>query len=230
MGKKGGAKKSESVSHAPISLREEVTGKLQTKAASETKSKLRFEHLKNLAVWATTNDPPIHSLGAFYGHQFATFGESIGVPPDNSLIICQRCKTVLQPGFNSTVRIEKIKSSLESTPPSKSIVSDSCKIEKGIASKDGINEINVFPSRGAKTQSTSSSTNTKTLLEGKRRRQDSPLSNDIIKTTNMSGKGANPVSTSIKRRRKSWMSLKEIAQSKEHKNSQIGNLTIPVFL
>ncbi|BAU00552.1 hypothetical protein VIGAN_10215700 [Vigna angularis var. angularis] len=109
MGKKGGAKKSESVSHAPISLREEVTGKLQTKAASETKSKLRFEHLKNLAVWATTNDPPIHSLGAFYGHQFATFGESIGVPPDNSLIICQRCKTVLQPGFNSTVRIEKSK-------------------------------------------------------------------------------------------------------------------------
>jgi len=90
MGKKGRAKALESISHAPISLREEVTGKIQTKAASNTKSKLRFEHLKNLAVWATTNDPPIQSLGAFYGHQFATFGEAIGVPPDNSLIICER--------------------------------------------------------------------------------------------------------------------------------------------
>ena len=86
MGKKGGAKKLESVSHTPISLREEATGKIQTKAASNTKSKLRFEHLKNLAVWATT----IPSLGAFYGHQFATFGEATGIPPDPSLITCQR--------------------------------------------------------------------------------------------------------------------------------------------
>ena len=131
----------------------------------------------------------------------------------------------------------KVKPSLELTPPSKSITSESRKIQKGIASKDEVSEIKVFPSQVVAkdvtlmdTQSTSSSTNTRTLLEGKRRRQDSPLSNDIIKTTNMSGKGANSVSTSSKRRRKSWTSLKEIAQSKEDKNSQIGNLTIPFIL
>ena len=131
----------------------------------------------------------------------------------------------------------KVKPLLESTPPSKSITSESCKIQKGIASKDEVNEINVFPSRVVAkdvtlmdSQSTSSSTITRSLLEGKRRRQDSPLSNNIIKTTNMSGKGANSVSTSSKRRRKSWTSLKEIAQSKEDKNSQIGNFTIPFFL
>jgi len=90
MGKKGGAKKLDSVSHAPISLREEATGKIKTKATTNAKSKLRFDHLKNLAVWATTNDPLIPSLGAFYGYQFATFGEANGVPPDSSLITCQR--------------------------------------------------------------------------------------------------------------------------------------------
>ncbi|WVZ01170.1 hypothetical protein V8G54_027239 [Vigna mungo] len=99
MGKKGGAKKPESVSHAPISLREEATGKIQTKATTNTKSKLRFDHLKNLAVWASTNDPLIPSLGAFYGHQFATFGEANGIPPDSSLITCQR-SGLLSPYFN----------------------------------------------------------------------------------------------------------------------------------
>ncbi|KAL5193836.1 hypothetical protein HKD37_20G055993 [Glycine soja] len=266
MGKKGGAKKLESVSHTPISLREEATGKIQTKAASNTKSKLRFEHLKNLAVWATA----IPSLGAFYGHQFAAFGEATGIPPDPSLITCQRCETILQPGFNSTVRIEKNqsklrhghkksgnitqnkvvykchfclhqnlkrgtpkghikgicpskdKSSLESTPPSKSITSDSSKLEKGILSKDEANEINVFPLRDVANVdglATPSSTNTTTL------------SKKAIKTINKSAKQvAKSASTSNKRRRKSWTSLKEIAQSNEHKNNPIANLTIPFFL
>ncbi|RDX95774.1 hypothetical protein CR513_21654, partial [Mucuna pruriens] len=267
MGKKGGAK----VAHAPISLREEATGKIQqTKAASNTKSKFRFDHLKNLAVWATTNHPPVPSLAAFYGHQFAAFGEATGAPPDPSLITCQRCETVLRPGFNSTVRIEKNKSkvrhkhkksgnitqnkvvykchfclhqnlkrgtpkghikgicpskdksSLESTPPSKSITGESSKLEKGIVSKDEANETNVFPSRVVAKDvilmdglATPSSTNTTTLLEGKKRRRDSSLSKNAIKTTNEVAKSA---STSCKRRRKSWTSLKEIAQSNEHKN------------
>nr|KYP32810.1 hypothetical protein KK1_046406 [Cajanus cajan] len=110
MGKKGGTQKLGSVSHTAISLRQEATGRIQTKAASNTKSKLRFEHLKSLALWATTNDPLIPSLAAFYGHQYATSGEATGVPPDPSLMTCQRCETVLQPDFNSTVRIEKNKS------------------------------------------------------------------------------------------------------------------------
>ncbi|KAG5070223.1 hypothetical protein AAZX31_01G205000 [Glycine max] len=282
MGKKGGAKKLESASHTPISLREEATGKIQTKAASNTKSKLRFEHLKNLAVWATT----IPSLGAFYGHQFATFGEATGIPPDPSLITCQRCETILQPGFNSTVRIEKNKSKvrhrhkkscnitqnkvvykchfclhqnlkrgtlkghikgicpskdkslLELTPPSISITSDSSKLEKAIVSKDESNEIHLFPSRVVAKDitlvnglATPSSTNTTTLLEGKKRRRESSLSKNAIKTINKSAKEvAKSTSTSSKRRRKSWTSLKEIAQSNEHKKNQIANLTIPFYL
>lgn len=94
MGKKGRAKnfpKSEpgSGSHTPISLREEATGKIQTRPASNTKSNLRIEHLKKLAVWAT-NHPLIPSLGAFYGQHLATLAEAAGIPPDPSLITCQR--------------------------------------------------------------------------------------------------------------------------------------------
>ncbi|XP_061367450.1 uncharacterized protein LOC133310529 [Gastrolobium bilobum] len=112
MGKKGGAKKLPNLeygSRTPISLREEATGKIQTKPASNLKSILRFEHLKKLALWAT-NDPLIPSLGAFYGQHLATVGEATGIPPDPSLMTCQRCETVLHPGFNSTVRIEKNRS------------------------------------------------------------------------------------------------------------------------
>ncbi|XP_020231999.1 uncharacterized protein LOC109812445 [Cajanus cajan] len=271
MGKRGGTQKLGSVSHTAISSREEATGRIQTKAASNTKSKLRFEHLKSLALWATTNDPLIPSLAAFYGHQYATSGEATGVPPDPSLMTCQRCETVLQPGFNSTVRIEKNKSKvrhkhkktdnitqnnivykchfclhqnqkrgtpkghvkgicpskdkslLESTPSSKYSTNESCKIklEKGTVSKDEVNEINVFPSQVVAKDltlvdclATPSSTNTTTLLEGKKRRRDSSLSKNAIKTTNMSAKEvANSANASSKRRRKSWTSLKEIAQS-----------------
>lgn len=116
----------------------------------------------------------------------------------------------------------KDKSSLESTPPSKSITSDSSKLEKGILSKDEANEINVFPLRDVANVdglATPSSTNTTTL------------SKKAIKTINKSAKQvAKSASTSNKRRRKSWTSLKEIAQSNEHKNNPIANLTIPFFL
>jgi hypothetical protein len=92
MGKKGGAKKlpkSESKFQNPITLREEATGKLKTKPIVNIKSHLRIDHLKKLAVWATT-DPHIPSLSAFYGQHLATVSEAAGVPPDPSLITCQR--------------------------------------------------------------------------------------------------------------------------------------------
>lgn len=91
MGKKGGAEKlpkPESGNH-PISLREEATGKIKFKPASNVKSNLRIDHLKKLAVWATT-DPHIPSLGAFYGQHLATLAEATGVLPDPSLFTCQR--------------------------------------------------------------------------------------------------------------------------------------------
>lgn len=76
-------------SHNPISLREEVTGKLQKKATSNVKSILKLEHLRNLAVWAS-GEASIPSLGAFYGQCLASGEEAMGVPPDSSLITCQR--------------------------------------------------------------------------------------------------------------------------------------------
>lgn len=92
MGKKGGAKRlpnSTTGSRIPISLREEATGKLQTKASSNVRSILKLEHLKNLEVWAS-NEASIPSLGAFYGQCFASVEEAMGVPPDPSLITCER--------------------------------------------------------------------------------------------------------------------------------------------
>jgi len=92
MGKKGNTKnvpKSESGFRNPITLREEATGKIKTKPITNTKSHLRIKHLKKLAVWATT-DPHMPSLAAFYGHHLATVSEAAGVPPDPSLITCQR--------------------------------------------------------------------------------------------------------------------------------------------
>ncbi|KDP25441.1 hypothetical protein JCGZ_20597 [Jatropha curcas] len=110
MGKKGGAKRPQAtapLSHSSVSLRQESTGKLQTKGASRNpKSLLKLEHLQKLAVWAS-GEASVPSLGAFFGRQFAAAGEILGVPPEPSLIPCQRCETILQPGFNCTVRIEK---------------------------------------------------------------------------------------------------------------------------
>ncbi|XP_027333283.1 uncharacterized protein LOC113848094 [Abrus precatorius] len=272
MGKKREGKNLESVSRTPISLREEATGKIQSKAAINNKSNLRFHHLKNLTLWASTTHSPIPSLAAFYAHQFAAFGEATGVPPDPSFITCQRCETVLQPGFNSTVRIEKNKSKarhkrkkfgtinqnyvvykclfcfhqnlrrgtpkgylkeispskdrkslLESTSPSK--------LEKGIVNKDEGKEIGVFASQVVAKDvalvdglATPLSTNTPTLLEGKKRIRNSSSSKKDIQTTNMAA------STASKRRRKSWTSLKEIAKSNQHENTQIANLRVPFFL
>ncbi|GMY38292.1 hypothetical protein FCV25MIE_33536 [Fagus crenata] len=93
----------------PISLREEATGRKQTKglASINSKSMLKLDHLQNLATWAT-GDPAIPSLAAFFGHRLASETESTGAPP-HPLFSCQRCETILQPGFNCTIRIEKNK-------------------------------------------------------------------------------------------------------------------------
>ncbi|XP_057449980.1 uncharacterized protein LOC130741179 isoform X2 [Lotus japonicus] len=287
MGKRGGAKNSSHLGsrsqNNPISLREEATGKIQTKPASNIKSNLRVDHLKKLAVWAT-NDTPILSLGAFYGQHLATVAEAAGVPPDSSLTTCQRCETVLHPGFNSTVRIEKSRSkvrhrhksgnisqnnivytcnfclhknlkkgtpkghlkgicpskekpSLELTPR-RPITHESSKFEKGIVSKDEANEIDVFASRVAAKDvalvdglPTPSCSSTPTLSEGKKRMRNSSTSKKAIETASLSAKvEGKPLSTASKRRRKSWISLKDIAKGKEHDNNQVANLTIPFFL
>ncbi|CAN6586067.1 unnamed protein product [Malus baccata var. baccata] len=107
----GGAQRAPNTAFAStnnISLREELTGKKQTKGGSSINAKaaLKLEHLQRLAVW-TGAETSVPSLGAFFGRTLAAAQETIGVPPKPSLFPCERCETVLQPGFNCTVRIEK---------------------------------------------------------------------------------------------------------------------------
>ncbi|GFZ01381.1 hypothetical protein Acr_14g0010160 [Actinidia rufa] len=87
-----------------ISLREESSGKRQTSV--NVKSMLKLEHAQNLAVWAASEafGP---SLGAFFGHRLAALREALGSSPDPTLFPCQRCESILQPGYNCTIRIEK---------------------------------------------------------------------------------------------------------------------------
>lgn len=92
MGKKRG-KQNGGSSGAPASLREEASGFKPTAArsgdAKNPKSMLKLQHLQKLAVWAA-GEGSIPSLGAFFGRRLAAIGESLGVPPDASLVSCQR--------------------------------------------------------------------------------------------------------------------------------------------
>ncbi|KAJ8428480.1 hypothetical protein Cgig2_029933 [Carnegiea gigantea] len=110
MGKRGGQKResnagvtSSSGLHTSLCLREAASGRKQS---HNPKSLLKLKHLQNLAEWAT-KEASIPSLGAFFGCRFAEFGEALGIRADPSLFPCQSCETLLQPGFNCTVRIEK---------------------------------------------------------------------------------------------------------------------------
>ncbi|XP_019445185.1 PREDICTED: uncharacterized protein LOC109348999 [Lupinus angustifolius] len=277
----------------PVSLREEATGNIHTNPSTNAKSMLRFNHLKKLAMWAT-KDTHLPSLGAFYGNQLATLGESLGLSNDPSLITCQRCETVLHPGLNSTVRIEKnrskvkhkcklsgnnaqnnvvykchfclhqnlkrgtpkghvkglcppkpkskhksnSKSSLKSKPSTKPIKHEPSKLENSIISKDEVNETDVLasqvvakgPTHIDDSSATPSSIGIPTLLEGNKRKKNS-TSKKAAETPSMSAKvGDKTVGASSKRRRKSWTSLKEIAQRNEFDKSRVANLTIPFFL
>ncbi|KAJ6308131.1 hypothetical protein OIU76_017828 [Salix suchowensis] len=81
---------------------------LNTKSGNHNpKSLLKLEHLQNLASWAS-EEASTPSLAAFFGRQFASSAEVLGVPLDpHALFQCQRCEIILQPGFNCTIRIEK---------------------------------------------------------------------------------------------------------------------------
>ncbi|CAN1843485.1 hypothetical protein LINPERHAP1_LOCUS37166 [Linum perenne] len=88
----------------------QLNGKSQDKGPPRnSRAMLKLDHLQRLAEWAG-GEASIPSLGAFLGRQFATAGENLGVPADPLLIPCQRCETILQPGFNCTIRIEKNRS------------------------------------------------------------------------------------------------------------------------
>jgi hypothetical protein len=106
------------------------------------------------------------------------------------------------------------------------------KLEKHVVSKEEAGELHVFASKvvakdvaNLNAMETPPRTSTPNLLEGKKRRRNSSISKNTIETPSTYARVevAKTHSTSNKRRKKSWTSLKEIAQSKEH-------LTIPFFL
>ncbi|XP_010436074.1 PREDICTED: uncharacterized protein LOC104719795 [Camelina sativa] len=74
------------------------------------KSVLRHDHLKNLALWSSAGDTPIPSLASLFGRRLAADIETTGIATDPDLVSCQRCETILKPGVNCNVRIEKVSS------------------------------------------------------------------------------------------------------------------------
>ncbi|XP_026659863.2 uncharacterized protein LOC103705547 [Phoenix dactylifera] len=83
-------------------LRDENTGKKNV----DINSVLKMQHVQRLGTWAG-GEARIPPLGAFFGACLAAEAEASGIPLDHSTFLCQRCETVLQPGFNCTIRIEK---------------------------------------------------------------------------------------------------------------------------
>lgn len=112
MGGAGGMKKGSnsapgSQPRGPMMLREESNGRKHGNVNAKTMCKI--DHLKNLALWAAA-EASIPSLGAFFGERLAATNEALGLRSDPSLFVCERCESILQPGTNCTVRIEKNKS------------------------------------------------------------------------------------------------------------------------
>ncbi|CAI9755447.1 unnamed protein product [Fraxinus pennsylvanica] len=87
-------------------MREESTGKKQGNVNAQTM--LKLDYMKDIAIWASV-EAKIPPLGALYGRQLAASYEALGIPPDPSLFFCERCESILEPGQNCTVRIEKNK-------------------------------------------------------------------------------------------------------------------------
>ncbi|XP_073131102.1 uncharacterized protein [Henckelia pumila] len=113
MGRRGASKIGKNAVSGPQprasrTLLEEAIGKKQVNVNARTMS--RIDHLKSLALWAAT-EASIPSLGAFFGQRLAASTESVGVRSDPSLFFCERCESILQPGHNCTIRIEKNKPS-----------------------------------------------------------------------------------------------------------------------
>ncbi|KAE8785883.1 hypothetical protein D1007_40400 [Hordeum vulgare] len=87
-----------------VSLREETSGKTHADAPSL----LRVQHLQRLGAWAS-GEAGVGSIGALLGRRFAMNTEAAGVPIGASTFLCQRCESILQPGFNCTIRIKNNK-------------------------------------------------------------------------------------------------------------------------
>ncbi|RLM69513.1 uncharacterized protein C2845_PM17G01590 [Panicum miliaceum] len=101
MGKKNsGASTPARAASQAVSLREETPGRTRVDEASM----LRVRHLQRLAAWAGA-EARVGPVAVLLGHRLAASVEAAGVPLGAATFLCQRCETVLKPGFNCTVRI-----------------------------------------------------------------------------------------------------------------------------
>ncbi|CAO2179661.1 unnamed protein product [Urochloa humidicola] len=101
MGKKNsGASTPARASSQAVSIREETSGKTRVDEATL----LRVKHLQRIAAWAGA-EAGVGPVGALLGRRLAASAEGAGVPLSAATFLCQRCETVLKPGFNCTVRI-----------------------------------------------------------------------------------------------------------------------------
>ncbi|CAL9223968.1 unnamed protein product [Arabidopsis halleri] len=244
-----------------------------TQGGPNLKSVLRHEHLKNLALWSSTGDTPIPSLASLLGRRLASDTETTGIATDPDLVSCQRCETILKPGFNCNVRIEKVSANKKKRNrckksniclPQNNVVYNCnfCShrnLKRGTA-KGQMKEIYPFkpktprslrpkikkemtvpqeiqssmlssPERSVKDQLEESSVVKNTpkpmmLTLERDRRIRKPKSKKPIDSGNSVPEKT--VGGSNKRKRNSWTSMKEIAET--NKSSKAGNLKIPFLL
>ncbi|KAL7160098.1 hypothetical protein ABFS83_01G071600 [Erythranthe nasuta] len=282
MGGRGGKKKGHnempgSQPHVSTTLREESSGKKQGSVNAKTMCKL--DHLKSLAAWSAI-EASIPSLGVFFGERLAATNEALGLRADPSSFLCERCESILQPGHNCTVRIEKRKSKKrkKSNPTTQNHVVYTChfcshrnlmrgtpkgyikdirpppKAKPPLKSKSflqerrslsetsrSIPEVNkadaaALPTMDGHNNLETSSPATPlpvkrlTLLDSKRKRKRSGAKK--VAEPEINSTAENSVPASSKKRKKSWTTLKEIAQSssKHDNGNKLSNLTIPFFI
>ncbi|XP_010666853.2 uncharacterized protein LOC104883970 [Beta vulgaris subsp. vulgaris] len=276
--------------HTSLSLREEASGKKQFHSA---KSIFKHKHFQNLAQWAAgvsqgedDDEPSACCLGAFFGRRFAEFGESLGISPDPSLFPCQRCETILEPGVNCTIRIEKNRAKSRrhsrSKSPTQNNVVYKCHFCLHRNLKRGTPKgymKDLFPSRASSSKSklvtsaakkcpTTAKTNISDVKSDVANEASSPAISNVCSTltdspnsslansgaklldgkrrkrkkTGLKGSADETVASSApaemekasgtgKRRRKSWTTLKDIADNEEHnRNQRFANFSIPFVL
>ncbi|CAH9097066.1 unnamed protein product [Cuscuta europaea] len=250
------------------------------------KSMLKLEHIKNLAVWAS-GETFIPSLGCFFGMSLAASSQALGLPPDPTFVPCQRCESVLQPGYNCTIRVEKSnpkarhRSKTSRCSPQNHVVytchfcshrnlkrgtpkghmKEICPQKpkplthkkssesKTVTSSNGDHDIMLGGSvETAGDPSTPSSMRVDiTLVDSKRKRRNwsgglkkKPVRSECASTTmttttttTTDGNHKTTIDTGgSKRKRKSWTSLKHIAESNEHDghSRKFSNVVVPFFV
>ncbi|KAL4191330.1 hypothetical protein AMTRI_Chr07g29310 [Amborella trichopoda] len=95
-------------SHART-IREEIKGKKASNVSGthNLNSLKRIQHLHRLAT-LLSGKASVPCLGALLGRTLAAHEDALGIPPlESNFFSCQRCKTILQPGFNCSVQVER---------------------------------------------------------------------------------------------------------------------------